>query len=176
MDSLQLYVFGLKKSDIYVSEIRSDQHALGGWGGLIGRKKGAVSMYINFHGVRIVFVSCHLSAHESNVEARNSECKQISHSLFSEDRNPYARPSNVTLWFGDLNYRVQGITTLQARNLIDRNLYSQLISKDQLLEEAEKGEVFNGYCEGMLSFKPTYKYDIGGSIYDTSKKNTFMDR
>ena len=42
--------------------------------------------------------------------------------------------------------------------------------KDQLLQEAEKGEVFNGYYEGTLTFKPTYKYDIGSSIYDTSHK------
>ena len=42
--------------------------------------------------------------------------------------------------------------------------------KDRLVQEAEKGEVFNGYYEGTLTFKPTYKYDIGSSIYDTSHK------
>lgn len=30
--------------------------------------------------------------------------------------------------------------------------------------------MFSGYCEGTLSFKPTYKYDVGGSVYDTSYK------
>lgn len=45
-----------------------------------------------------------------------------------------------------------------------------LIGKDQLLQEAERGKIFNGYCEGTLSFKPTYKYDIGSSDYDTSYK------
>lgn len=45
-----------------------------------------------------------------------------------------------------------------------------LTSKDQLLQEAERGEIFNGYCEGALAFKPTYKYDIGSSSYDTSHK------
>lgn len=49
-------------------------------------------------------------------------------------------------------------------------LFQKLRVKDQLLQEAEKGEVFNGYYEGTLSFKPTYKYDIGSSIYDTSHK------
>jgi len=48
--------------------------------------------------------------------------------------------------------------------------HQKLRGKDQLLQEAEKGEVFNGYCEGTLSFKPTYKYDVGSSIYDTSYK------
>lgn len=45
-----------------------------------------------------------------------------------------------------------------------------LTSKDQLLQEAERGQVFDGYCEGTLTFKPTYKYDVGSSNYDTSHK------
>ncbi|PPS17905.1 hypothetical protein GOBAR_AA02711 [Gossypium barbadense] len=45
-----------------------------------------------------------------------------------------------------------------------------LRSKDQLLQEAERGQIFNGYCEGTLAFKPTYKYNIGSSNYDTSYK------
>jgi inositol-1,4,5-trisphosphate 5-phosphatase len=47
-----------------------------------------------------------------------------------------------------------------------------LTSKDQLLQEAERGQVFDGYCEGTLTFKPTYKYDVGSSNYDTSYKVT----
>ena len=51
------------------------------------------------------------------------------------------------------------------------NLFMQkLTSKDQLLQEAERGHIFNGYCEGTLTFKPTYKYNIGSSNYDTSYK------
>ena len=45
-----------------------------------------------------------------------------------------------------------------------------LTSKDQLLQEAERGNIFNGYCEGTLTFKPTYKYNVGSSKYDTSYK------
>jgi inositol-1,4,5-trisphosphate 5-phosphatase len=41
--------------------MKVDKHAVGGCGGIIGRKKGAVAMYINFSGVRMVFVSCHLA-------------------------------------------------------------------------------------------------------------------
>lgn len=46
----------------------------------------------------------------------------------------------------------------------------ELTSKDQLLQEAERGHIFNGYCEGTLTFKPTYKYNSGSSNYDTSYK------
>jgi len=41
--------------------MKVDKHAVGGCGGIIGRKKGAVAMYINFSGIRLVFVSCHLA-------------------------------------------------------------------------------------------------------------------
>ncbi|KAK1315713.1 Type I inositol 1,4,5-trisphosphate 5-phosphatase 11 [Acorus calamus] len=101
---------------------------------------------------------------------RNTQCRHISHSLFFKDRNLYARPSDITLWLGDLNYRIQGIDTLPTRSLIHRNLHNLLTSEDQLLQEAERGQVFNGYCEGTLTFKPTYKYNVGSSNYDTSYK------
>jgi hypothetical protein len=49
-------------------------------------------------------------------------------------------------------------------------LFQNLRRKDQLLQESNKGELFNGYTEGALKFKSTYKYDVGSSIYDTSHK------
>ncbi|EEE59533.1 hypothetical protein OsJ_11798 [Oryza sativa Japonica Group] len=138
MQSLQMFLFGAKSSEKYIRELKVDKHAVGGCGGIIGRKKGAVAMYINFSGIRMVFVSCHLA--------------------------------DITVWLGDLNYRLQGISSIPARKLIEENRQSKLRGKDQLLQEAEKGEVFNGYCEGTLLFKPTYKYNIGSSNYDTSYK------
>ncbi|KAJ8494138.1 hypothetical protein OPV22_015859 [Ensete ventricosum] len=170
MQSLQLFVFGPKNSEPYAKETRVDKHAVRGCGGLVGRKKGAVGVHIEFNGIRMVFVSCHLSAHARNVEERNSQCRHISHSLFSGDGNPWRRHCHVTVWMGDLNYRLQGISTHPARSLIRKNLHNLLTSKDQLLREAERGEVFDGYCEGSLSFKPTYKYNVGSSNYDTSYK------
>lgn len=50
------------------------------------------------------------------------------------------------------------------------NLMQLLSSNDQLLQEAERGEIFKGFREGTLTFKPTYKYDVGSSNYDTSYK------
>lgn len=170
MQSLQMYLFGAKSSESYIREIKVDEHAVGGCGGVIGRKKGAVAMYINFSGIRMVFVSCHLAAHEHKVEKRNSECQHISHSLFSKNDIHYAKSADITVWLGDLNYRLEGITSMPARKMIEENRQSKLRDKDQLLQEAEKGEVFNGYCEGTLSFKPTYKYNVGSNNYDTSYK------
>ncbi|RWR74242.1 type IV inositol polyphosphate 5-phosphatase 11 [Cinnamomum micranthum f. kanehirae] len=169
MQSLQLFVFGPKNSELSAKDILIEKHAVGGLGGLIGRKKGAVAISFSFKGIRMEFINCHLSAHASNVEERNAQCRRISHSFMSK-KSPYARPSHITVWLGDLNYRIQGIDTLPVRSLIQRNLLKMLTSKDQLRQEAERGQVFNGYCEGDLAFNPTYKYNIGSSNYDTSYK------
>ncbi|XP_028791577.1 type IV inositol polyphosphate 5-phosphatase 11-like [Neltuma alba] len=170
MQSLQLYLFGPKNAGSLIRELKVDKQSVGGCGGIIGRKKGAVAIWINYKSIRMVFISCHLSAHARRVEERNSECRHISHSLFSRNRNPYARPAHVTVWMGDLNYRLQGIDTYPARTLIKKDLHKQLLGKDQLLQEAGRGQIFNGYCEGTLTFRPTYKYNAGSSIYDTSYK------
>ncbi|KAF6149659.1 hypothetical protein GIB67_017392 [Kingdonia uniflora] len=170
MQSLQLFVFGLKNYELFIKDIQVDNYSVGGFGGLIGRKKGAVAISISFKGIRMDFISCHLSAHARNVEERNCELWGISHSLFSKNQNPYSKPSQITVWLGDLNYRIEGIDTLPVRNLIQNNLHRLLTSKDQLLQEAERGQIFNGYHEGTLAFKPTYKYDVGSNNYDTSHK------
>ncbi|XP_022974909.1 type IV inositol polyphosphate 5-phosphatase 11 [Cucurbita maxima] len=170
MQSLQLYVFCSKNSDCFIKEVKVDKQSIGGCGGLMRRKKGAVAIFLITRGIRMLFISCHLSAHAHKVEERNSECKHITHSLFSKKWNPYALPAQVTVWLGDLNYRIEGISTHPARNLIRKNLLFLLRSRDQLLQEAERGRIFDGYCEGTLSFKPTYKYNVGSSKYDSSYK------
>ncbi|XP_062097540.1 type IV inositol polyphosphate 5-phosphatase 11 [Humulus lupulus] len=170
MQSLQLYVFGPKGSDSFTKELKVDKYAVGGCGGVIGRKKGAVAIRLYYKSIQMMFVSCHLSAHTEKVEERNWECRHISHSLFSKIWNPYERPTQITVWLGDLNYRLQGIHSHSARNLIRKDHHKLLMSKDQLLQEAERGHIFDGYCEGTLTFKPTYKYNVGTNNYDTSHK------
>lgn len=170
MQSIHLYVFGLKDSDLFTKEVKIDKSPVGGFGGLIRRKKGAVAIRLNYKGITMVFISCHLSAHAQNVEKRNSEFRNVSESLFSQKLNPYARPAQITVWLGDLNYRIQGIGNYPARDLIHNDLHRQLTNNDQLLQEAERGQIFEGYSEGTLTFKPTYKYNIGSSNYDTSYK------
>ncbi|XP_061341404.1 type IV inositol polyphosphate 5-phosphatase 11 [Gastrolobium bilobum] len=170
MQSLQLYLFGPRNAASFIRELKVDKQSVGGCGGIIGRKKGAVAIRINYRGIQMVFISCHLSAHARNVGERNSQCRHISHSIFSKIWNPYARPAHITIWLGDLNYRLQGIDTYPARNLIEKDFHKRLLGKDQLLQEAGRGQIFNGFCEGTLTFKPTYKYNKGSSNYDTSYK------
>ena len=89
--SLQLYLFGRKNAESFIkgeidpesyiflsiikslkatvinymlssyAELKVDKKSVGGCGGIIGRKKGAVAIRINYKGIRMVFISCHLS-------------------------------------------------------------------------------------------------------------------
>ncbi|CAH2035887.1 unnamed protein product [Thlaspi arvense] len=166
LQSIQLYLLGPKNSQTLVKELKAERHSVGGCGGLIGRKKGAVAIRINYDDIIMVFISCHLSAHANKVDKRNEELRHISNSLLSRDK----RTRDLTVWLGDLNYRIQDVPNRPVRSLIHNHLQSVLVSKDQLLQEAERGEIFEGYCEGTLGFKPTYKYNVGSSNYDTSHK------
>ncbi|KAG7594361.1 Inositol polyphosphate-related phosphatase [Arabidopsis thaliana x Arabidopsis arenosa] len=166
LQSVQLYLFGPKNSHTLVKELKAERHSVGGCGGLIGRKKGAVAIRINYDDIKMVFISCHLSAHAKKVDQRNTELKHIANSLLPREK----RKRDLTVWLGDLNYRIQDASNRPVRSLIQNHLQSVLVSKDQLLQEAERGEIFKGYSEGTLGFKPTYKYNVGSSDYDTSHK------
>jgi phosphatidylinositol-bisphosphatase len=45
-----------------------------------------------------------------------------------------------------------------------------LLHYDQLLREQSRGNIFQGFREGKISFLPTYKYDKGENHYDSSSK------
>jgi hypothetical protein len=51
--------------------------------------------------------------------------------------------------------------------LSDPRLISSLV---KLKNAMDTGVAFVGYEEGPLLFRPTYRYDVGTDIYDTSEK------
>lgn len=200
MLSLQLFIFARNASKPFINEVRVDKVGLGGLGGVVRRQKGAVAITLTYKGFSFLFIACHLSAHENNVLERNVQYQRICQTIFNkpktssfrqspnqlmdlsgckmadDDEDQSAslhsasiRQSDVVVWLGDLNYRIEG-SRKSVSLLIRQNLQKLLRAKDQLSREAEKGEIFHGFCEGPLSFRPTYKYDIGTDDYDTSAK------
>ncbi|XUY36848.1 endonuclease/exonuclease/phosphatase, putative [Leishmania panamensis] len=86
---------------------------------------------------------------------------------------------DLTFFGGDLNYRING-TRKAIEYVIEhhRNIRSILINNDQLSLERARGKVFQGFQEGNLLFRPTYKYELsanGGVTLDeynfSHKKN-----
>ena len=72
-------------------------------------------------------------------------------------------------WGGDFNYRING-TREAIDSLLAHQLHAVLYENDQLNIEMKRNAVFSNFQEGPLHFQPTYKYDPGTDVYDTSKK------
>ena len=86
---------------------------------------------------------------------------------------------DIVFWVGDLNYRIKKeIEIGRVYDLLDHvvkdegensdEAFAMLLSYDQLNIERREERVFDGFCEGLIDFLPTYKYipgDVGG-YYD----------
>ena len=45
-----------------------------------------------------------------------------------------------------------------------------LLAADQLGAERVAGRIFEGFSEGQISFRPTYKFDADSDVYDSGPK------
>lgn len=76
------------------------------------------------------------------------------------------------IWAGDLNYRVN-VSRKVADQLLAMSMHEVLVNNEQLTLERARGGAFSplaGYQEGPLNFRPTYKFDSGTDVYDSSSK------
>ena len=155
-----------------------------GTGPLGAGNKGAVAASIRLYGSTLCIVSSHLAAGATGVRARNSEVASLQEQLTFTDPSEAISPNGLPLpprsigdhefvvWFGDLNYRIS-LPDVEVRELLevgDCDALARLAVHDELLAERTAGRVFNGFVEDSLAFLPTYKYDMGCDVYDTSRK------
>lgn len=57
-----------------------------------------------------------------------------------------------------------------VRSLAESDDLDALVAADQLKKVIDSKTAFVGYEEAPLLFRPTYKYDLHSSRYDTSEK------
>jgi len=70
-------------------------------------------------------------------------------------------------WLGDLNYRITELDPWRVKDCIDSGNYLPLLKYDQLHQQHDLKNVFAGYQEGTITFRPTYKYDPGTDDWDS---------
>jgi hypothetical protein len=129
--------------------------------------------------ISMVFVNSHFAAHTPQIVQRRKDFVEISRrmvfDMYSSDELtvPSIWDHDVIFWFGDLNYRI--VET--CKNLIQviknhrEESYKALIEYDQLHNEMNSSNVFEGFTEPEINFMPTFKYDVGTiDTFDTSKK------
>ncbi|KAG0245224.1 inositol polyphosphate 5-phosphatase [Actinomortierella wolfii] len=217
MAALHLAVFIWKPIQHLVTAVDSSVVATG-MGGIIGNK-GAVAVAVYLGDMSFLFVNAHLTAHQSQTQARNNDYKRIIQEL-SLNEAPKAAPRrwyiqgdmqlrrsyypvkptppqrvqkaevtddgknmnkkkqngatmrgsksesptditqqfDYTFWAGDLNYRVD-MTRQEADACLARDDIETLLAHDQLNKERAAGNVFAGFTEAPITFRPTYKFD-----------------
>ncbi|CAA7259620.1 unnamed protein product [Cyclocybe aegerita] len=130
--------------------------------------KGAVGIRLDYHDTSFCFLTAHLAAGHSNVEERNADYRTIVNGLHFQKGKTIQSHENV-IWLADTNYRID-LDNATVRALAEHDDFDPLCAADQLRQAMDSNAAFAGYEEGPLLFRPTYRYDLGTDIYDTSEK------
>ena len=134
------------------------------------------------------FVCSHFAAHRENVAGRNSDFSSVcSRGNFDVGADvvdecvrcgsvPHWKEGSVSInvmdhdfvfWFGDLNYRIdESLSTEEVFDILERGEDKVLKPFDQLNRERASGRVFQGFSEGEINFRPTYKYQPLTDMYE----------
>lgn len=143
------------------------------------KTKGAVAISFSFFGTSFVFLNCHFTSDDGKLQDRVGDFQKINSSLKipknQSQKGDISANFDSVFWLGDLNFRIdKGRHTVEyvvsAITKQDHPNFEDLLRTDELLNCLLHEKVFNGYQEGRINFKPTYKFDIGTDVYDTSAK------
>eukprot|EP00123_Amoebidium_parasiticum_P011235 comp20598_c0_seq1/m.26542 comp20598_c0_seq1/g.26542 ORF comp20598_c0_seq1/g.26542 comp20598_c0_seq1/m.26542 type:complete len:363 (-) comp20598_c0_seq1:113-1201(-) len=139
-------------------------------GPLNAYNKGAVSIRLRLGDHSLCIVNAHLAAHTHMASRRAVDYKHIVTSLrFTEVPEATLESHDYALVLGDLNYRVS-VDYATAMDKIANGRHTDLLAHDQLLDAHKQKEVLSGFSEHTITFRPTFKFDVGTDTYDSSKK------
>lgn len=168
---MMLIVFVKKELEPFVTNVAAETVGTG-----LMRKmgnKGGVAVRLDLHNTSICFINSHLAAHVEEYHRRNQDYHEIcSRIVFNQFQPPkYIKDHDQIYWLGDLNYRIDDLSTDEIKALVDRNAFEALLVYDQLKRQINAKHVFEGFEEPPIKHWPTYKYNPGTNEWDTSEKN-----
>ncbi|KAL3513967.1 hypothetical protein ACH5RR_026684 [Cinchona calisaya] len=138
--------------------------------GYIGNK-GSISVSMSIYQTLFCFVCSHLTSGEKEADLvkRNADVYEIHRRTHFNSLSVVGLPKSIydherIIWLGDLNYRIN-LSYEKTRLLMSRKDWSTLRECDQLIKELRKGRAFDGWSEGVLTFAPTYKYEMNSDKY-----------
>jgi len=176
MQGLVSSIFVKRRHLIYLRDIETlcTRRGLGGiWG-----NKGAVSIRLGIHGCSLCLVNCHLTAHDHLLEDRIEDYRAVLNGQkFVSQETSNILFHDYVFWFGDMNFRLGGSKT--SDEIVERVSNGQLpvlLKDDQLTQVMRTGDAFSELSELELTFRPTYKYDIGLDSFDTKRRPGWTDR
>ncbi|KAM9320861.1 inositol polyphosphate 5-phosphatase K isoform 3-T3 [Gastrophryne carolinensis] len=169
MQGLLLLTFVKLKHIPFVQDIRTNYIRTGLYG--YWGNKGGVILRMSVYGHMLCFMNCHLPAHMENTNQRLDDFERMLEAQqFDGESVGSMLDHDIVFWFGDLNFRIADFGIHFIREVINENRYSLLWEKDQLNIAKKKEHFLQGFMEGPLKFKPTYKFDLNSDVYDTSGK------
>ena len=152
----------------HISHIHIDTEATGI--AHVVSNKGGILVFFELHDTIFTFISSHLNAHMKNTERRNNDYSEI----VSGTRGHILGEAEITssdhlIWFGDLNYRIEGPERDSVVKLISKKQFPVLLGYDQLIKQMAQHNVFVNFKEMKPHFNPTYRYNRGSRTYETEK-------
>lgn len=155
---------------------------------LICENKGALILRFIYDDTSLCLVNCHLAAGQSQTLNRNNDAAAIlestmlpgeCHSVTRCDTyigggdGSMILDHEICVLKGDLNYRIDTMGRDTVIKAISNNNFEKLLERDQLLVSRRRNPGFRlrAFTESMITFAPTYKYDVGSDKYDTSEKH-----
>ncbi|XP_031826523.1 oculocerebrorenal syndrome of Lowe isoform X2 [Nomia melanderi] len=168
---MMLLIYALNSHVPFIKDVSVDTVGTG----IMGKmgNKGGVAVSCSIHNTSICFVNAHLAAHCEEYERRNQDyadiCARLSFSKYVPPKN--FKDHDQIYWLGDLNYRITEMDVAVAKQYIQAENYDPLLALDQLRQQRRLGRVLQGFHEAEITFKPTYKYDLGTDNWDSSEKS-----
>lgn len=140
--------------------------------------------------VEMTFANFHLSAYEGDhyLQKRNNEVTRLMRSMEFGDGYSFLKPGAHCFVMGDLNYRTakrydpssvssNQLLSLQDQSKLNHDNIEELVKKyDELTEGRMNGNIFAGFSEACISFRPTYKYHLNTAIYNRKRSPSWCDR
>ena len=171
MSSLMVVFFVKKGLAEKVKQVEGSSKKTG-FGGITGNK-GGVAIRFEYGSTSFAFVNSHLAAGQQQVYERCVDYENIYDNIkFSRGRN--LAMHDKIFWLGDLNFRIN-LPNESVRRVLQNGSsvedLQKLLEYDQLTEQVViKKSIFKGFSEPTIKFPPTYKYNVGTDLYDTSEK------
>ncbi|TIA98345.1 hypothetical protein E3P95_02487 [Wallemia ichthyophaga] len=129
--------------------------------------KGAAAIRLQYESTTFCFIAAHMAAGQAGVEERNNDYRTIAAGLsFQQGKVPSSH--DCVIWLGDFNYRVDLPYDVATQLAYDGDFH-YLLKHDQLSRAMRSG-IFKGFTEMDIHFAPTYRFDFGSDVYDTSEK------
>lgn len=126
-----------------------------------------------FHQTSFCFINCHLNPFLEEIEKRNQDFNEIiNRAVFKcGDKSFHIKDHDLVYWLGDLNYRINYLTTDEVKKLIEEDKLEDLLINDQLKQQQKLKKSFVDFNEAAIGFLPTYKFDVDTDQWDSSSKN-----